>query len=78
MTTAPKEARLSLWTKLAFGSGDWSASSFGTLRQIFYAIFITDVVGLEPRDHVLRVGRPRVDLVGLGADRDALAAAQHA
>ena len=49
MTTTQKEARLSFWTKLAFGSGDWSVSSFGTLRQIFYAIFITDVVGLEPR-----------------------------
>ncbi len=40
---------LSFWTKLIFGSGDWSISSFGTLRQIFYAIFLTDVVGLEPR-----------------------------
>lgn len=49
MNTIHKEARLSLWTKLVFGSGDWSISSFGTLRQIFYAIFITDVVGLEPR-----------------------------
>ena len=49
MTTTNKEGRLSLWTKLLFGSGDWSSSSFGTLRQIFYAIFITDVVGLEPR-----------------------------
>ena len=49
MTATQKEARLSLWTKLVFGSGDWSSSSFGTLRQIFYAIFITDVVGLEPR-----------------------------
>jgi len=49
MTTTPKEAHLSIWTKLVFGSGDWSSSSFGTLRQIFYAIFITDVVGLEPR-----------------------------
>jgi len=49
MTTTHKEASLSLWTKLVFGSGDWSTSSFGTLRQIFYAIFITDVVGLEPR-----------------------------
>jgi GPH family glycoside/pentoside/hexuronide:cation symporter len=49
MTTNQKEARLSTWTKLVFGSGDWSSSSFGTLRQIFYAIFITDVVGLEPR-----------------------------
>jgi len=49
MTSTPKEARLSVWTKLVFGAGDWSVSSFGTLRQIFYAIFITDVVGLEPR-----------------------------
>ena len=49
MTTIQKEARLSFWTKLVFGAGDWSVSSFGTLRQIFYAIFITDVVGLEPR-----------------------------
>ncbi len=44
----PKKKYLSLWTKLAFGSGDWSISSFGTLRQIFYAIFLTDVVGLRP------------------------------
>ena len=49
MTSIHKEARLSLLTKLVFGSGDLSTSSFGTLRQIFYAIFITDVVGLEPR-----------------------------
>ena len=49
MTTTHREARLSLLTKLVFGSGDLSTSSFGTLRQIFYAIFITDVVGLEPR-----------------------------
>jgi len=43
------QERLSLWTKLIFGSGDWSVASFGTLRQIFYAIFLTDVVGLEAR-----------------------------
>ncbi len=49
MAITQREPRLSLWTKLAFGSGDWSTSSFGTLRQIFYAIFLTDVVGLEPR-----------------------------
>jgi len=40
---------ISIWTKLAFGSGDWSIATFGTLRQIFYAIFLTDVVGLDPR-----------------------------
>lgn len=49
MTAAHDQHRPSFWTKLAFGSGDWSMSSFGTLRQIFYAIFLTDVVGLEPR-----------------------------
>lgn len=41
--------RLPLWKKLVFGSGDWSIASFGTLRQLFYAIFLTDVVGLDPR-----------------------------
>lgn len=35
--------------KVVYGTGDWSISSFNTLRQIFYAIFLTDVVGLEPR-----------------------------
>ncbi|MBN1401927.1 MAG: MFS transporter, partial [Anaerolineae bacterium] len=32
-----------------YGSGDWGMATFGTVRQIFYAIFLTDVVGLEPR-----------------------------
>lgn len=40
--------RLPLWLKVIFGSGDWSIATFGTLRQIFYAIFLTDVVGLRP------------------------------
>ena len=44
-----KKASLSLWIKLIYGSGDWSYASFGTLRQIFYAIFLTDVVGLDAR-----------------------------
>ena len=38
-----------LLTRLVYGSGDWSIASFGTLRQIFYAIFLTDVVGLDAR-----------------------------
>ncbi len=45
----PQKEDISIWTKLVFGSGDWSIATFGTLRQIFYAIFLTDVVGLEPR-----------------------------
>lgn len=52
-TTSPsspsRRLRLSLRTKLMYGSGDWGMASFGTLRQVFYAIFLTDVVGLEPR-----------------------------
>lgn len=39
----------SLLLKLVYGSGDWGMASFGTLRQIFYAIFLTDVVGLDAR-----------------------------
>jgi len=40
---------LSFWSKLVYGTGDWTISSFNTFRQIFYAIFLTDVVGLDPR-----------------------------
>ena len=47
--TATQEIQMPFWRKLIFGMGDWSTSSFGTLRQLFYAIFLTDVVGLEPR-----------------------------
>lgn len=41
--------RLPVRTKLAYGYGEWGLASFGTLRQIFYAIFLTDVVGLDAR-----------------------------
>jgi Na+/melibiose symporter-like transporter len=49
MITTTRQGYLSFWTKLAYGTGDWSLASFGTLRQVFYAIFLTDEVGLEPR-----------------------------
>ncbi len=42
-------SRLPLWLKLLYGSGDWGISSIGMMRSIFYAIYLTDVVGLEPR-----------------------------
>jgi GPH family glycoside/pentoside/hexuronide:cation symporter len=45
---AEQPPRLSLLVKLVYGLGDWGMSSFGTLRQIFYAIFLTDVVRLNP------------------------------
>ena len=42
-------AYLPFWLKLLYGSGDWGISSIGMMRSIFYAIYLTDVVGLEPR-----------------------------
>src|SRR5215213_8060907 len=42
------KARLSFWMKLLYGSGDWGISSIGMMRSIFYAIYLTDVVGLTP------------------------------
>ncbi len=48
-TSQVRNGALSFWVKLAYGSGDWSEASYGTLRQIFYAIFLTDVVGLDAR-----------------------------
>lgn len=46
--TPIKESKLPFWTKLVYGTGDWGTAGYGTLRQIFYAIFLTDVVGLSP------------------------------
>lgn len=47
--TATKEGRLSLWQKLIYGSGDFGLSSISMMRSVFYAIYLTDVVGLDPR-----------------------------
>lgn len=41
--------RLPFWLKFLYGSGDFGISSVGTMRSIFYVIYLTDVVGLEPR-----------------------------
>jgi GPH family glycoside/pentoside/hexuronide:cation symporter len=43
------ERHLSFWMKFLYGSGDWGISSMGMMRAIFYAIYLTDVVRLEPR-----------------------------
>jgi GPH family glycoside/pentoside/hexuronide:cation symporter len=45
----PSKTQLSFWMKFLYGSGDWGFSSMGMMRSIFYAIYLTDVVGLEPR-----------------------------
>ena len=44
-----KEKQLPIWLKLLYGSGDFGISSVGTMRSLFLAIYLTDVVGLEPR-----------------------------
>jgi Na+/melibiose symporter-like transporter len=49
MIFTPSKKRLSFWMKLLYGSGDWGISSIGMMRSIFYAIYLTDVVVLEPR-----------------------------
>ena len=43
------KGHLSFWMKLLYGSGDLGISSIGMMRSIFYAIYLTDVVGIEPR-----------------------------
>src|SRR5512145_1643028 len=49
MTHSPMKSHLSFWMKLLYGSGDLGISSMGMMRAIFYALYLTDVVGLEPR-----------------------------
>ncbi len=41
--------KIPFWLKFLYGSGEWGISSIGMMRSIFYAIYLTDVVGLEPR-----------------------------
>lgn len=40
---------LPFWLKVLYGSGDLGISGIGMMRSIFYAIYLTDVVGIEPR-----------------------------
>lgn len=47
--TSVSNQRLPFWVKFLYGSGDWGISSIGMMRSIFLAIYLTDVVGLEPR-----------------------------
>ena len=41
--------QLPFWMKVLYGSGDWGIASIGMMRAIFYAIYLTDIVGLEAR-----------------------------
>ncbi len=44
-----KKGILPIWLKVLYGSGDWSISSINMMRSLFYALYLTDVVGIEPR-----------------------------
>lgn len=48
MNTSTIPHKLTFWQKFLYGSGDWSLSSFTTLRALLYTIFLTDVVRLNP------------------------------
>ncbi|MGD9940638.1 MAG: MFS transporter [Clostridia bacterium] len=48
MDTGGRSTKLGFWKKVAYGGGDFGRASFNTLRMFFYAIFLTDVVGLNP------------------------------
>jgi GPH family glycoside/pentoside/hexuronide:cation symporter len=47
--TSEHRKKLPTWLKLAFGSGEFGPSSIGMMRSLFYVIYLTDVVGLDPQ-----------------------------
>jgi glycoside/pentoside/hexuronide:cation symporter, GPH family len=49
MSDTFSKKRIPTWMKLLYGSCDWGISSVGMMRSIFYAFYLTDVVGLDPR-----------------------------
>ena len=44
-----QDTKLPRWLKLLYGSGEWGISGISMMRSIFYALYLTDVVGIEPR-----------------------------
>jgi len=47
--TEHKEDKLPFWTKLVYGAGEIGPSSIGMMRSLFFVIYLTDTVGLDPR-----------------------------
>lgn len=46
---SPASNKLPIWTKLAYGAGEFGPSSIGMMRSLFYIIYLTDTVGLDPQ-----------------------------
>ena len=44
-----KSKPLPFWLKLAFGAGEFGPSSIGMMRSLFYVIYLTDTIGLNPQ-----------------------------
>ena len=41
------KARLTTTVKLVFGLGDWGTSAAATARNVFWFVFLTNIVGLS-------------------------------
>ena len=48
MEKSSETKKLKWYQKIIYGTGDWSLSSFTTIRALLYTIFLTDVVRLNP------------------------------
>jgi GPH family glycoside/pentoside/hexuronide:cation symporter len=47
--TTQQPKRLPTWLKLVYGSGEYGQAAIGMMRSLFYVIYLTDTVGLDPR-----------------------------
>lgn len=41
--------KLPFWVKLVYGSAEFGPASIGMMRSLFFVIYLTDTVGLDPR-----------------------------
>ena len=44
-----KSNKLPFWVKLIYGSGDFGPASIAMMRSLFFVIYLTDTVGLNPQ-----------------------------
>lgn len=42
-------SRLPVWVKLIYGSGEFGPASIAMMRSLFFVIYLTDTVGLDPQ-----------------------------
>ena len=44
-----QKKELPFWKKIVWGSGEFGTASIGMMRSLFYVIFLTDTIGLDPQ-----------------------------